>query len=141
MTDLNALKAVLAGKVERDDKGPRLSRKTYEEALPENMTMADIKRMEHHNGMYRAASMAVLGNVAIDDMTADEKLEHVDLVAEYSASSTLEARVYRNNRTGKGEKAKDSFGHSTPVIRMGDEPDFLDAVEGIGKRAKDLWGK
>lgn len=119
----------------------QLTRQDFEEvALDENLTMADVKRVEHRLASYRAASTNALGNRALDMLLADPKRDSVETSAEYGSQSRIRNTVRRQHTVGKGEKAKHFFGHSSVVVSNGDEPELLAAIESIGNRGRDLFG-
>lgn len=140
MENLDQLKEALYSRVEVDDDKPRLTRKVYEDTLPEDMTMAQVKRMERHNALYRAAGNSVLSETSLGILVDNPNKEYVDFEVEFGSQSVLRNRVHRNLRLGKGDKARDQFGHSTPVVNHGNEPELLESIESISKRGLELFG-
>lgn len=135
------MESKLNDRIENNDGELKLDRRTFEEiALGDDLTMADVKRVEHRLASYRAASTSALGNRALDILTADPSLDEVKTIAEYGSQSRITNRVRREHTVGKGDKAKSYFGHSTVVVSNGDEPDLLDAIESIGNRGRELFG-
>lgn len=139
MTNYNDLRNALADCVEKDSDTPRLRRKAFEDNLPENYTMADVKALDRYSALYRAAGTSVLGDAQLDILASNESIDYVDAELEFGSQSTLRNRVHRNLRLGKGDKARDQYGHSTPVINHGHEPELLEVIENIAKRGTDLF--
>lgn len=132
----------LIARVEDKDDIKVLSRETFNElALDDECTIADVKRVEHRLATYRAKAVQALAHVALDELVANEKKEYVDTRADYGTQSEIRNRVRRSHTVGKGDKMKTFHGHSTVVVSNGHEPELLEAIENIGKRGVDLFGK
>ncbi len=141
MSEVSALEALLVPRVKKDEHGDRLlDRRDYEETLPEDLDMGTIKRVEHHNALYRAASTRALGGVAMEDLLADPKKDKVNTRAEYGTQSEIRNSIRRTHVVGKGDKRTEYFGHSTVVVSNGNEPDLLEAIETIANKGKDIFG-
>lgn len=142
MSEVNTLKALLVGRVERDEKNGRatLKREDFEATLGDDCTMADIMRAEHKTALYRAAAVGALGDVGIDMLIGDTTRDYIDTEAEYGSQSKISNRVRRTHTVGKGDKKREYYGHSTVVVSNGDEPELLSSIEAIGRRGQDIFG-
>jgi hypothetical protein len=141
MTELTALELLLADKIEDEDETVVLTRKVYEDTLPPEYTMADVIRLDRHNALYRAAGTKVLGSRALDLLLEDPKREKVETRVDFGSQSSMRNSIRRNHTVGKGDKARQFYGHSTVVVNNGDEPELLKAITDLGEKARDLFSK
>lgn len=140
MTNYNDLRAALKDCIETENNTPRIRRKAFEDNLPENYTMADVKNLDRYSALFRAAGASAVSDAALDMLVENTGVDYIDTEVEFGSQSTLRNRVHRNLRLGKGDKARDQFGHSTPVINNGHEPELLEAIEAIARRGTELFG-
>lgn len=127
-------------KVTVEEGKPTLRRQWYEDNLPEGLDMGHVKRLDTYNAMAQVAGTSALGECALSLLTADDNLGYVDTELEFGSNSRMTNRVHRNASLGSGDKKRNRYGHCTPVIHSGDNPDLLEAISEIGRRATEAFG-
>ena len=141
MTSPIDFETLLIPRVEDVDGEKVLTRKTFEEVgLDDEVTIADVKRVENRLQSYRAGAYRALAHVSLEDLVADPKKDRVTARVEYGTQSEMRSTFKKSHTVGKGDKSKTFYGHSTVVVSNGHEPELLEAIETIAIKGRDLFG-